>query len=234
MSPTTSFRRAFTLIEMLLVVSIIALLVALLLPSLSKAKQHAQVAICMTRLNQIGSAALTYAASNQNRFASAFQWTRHVTCWHDWHQKERVTDGLLFPYIRNYDMYLCPTFMSVYKNGDQPYYCGDTGPGIIPYYSYGMNSCMGWDGWAGFAWKTPHAIRDPSKMLFYSEENTWVIPGVSSVSINNGSLGVGPDAVASYHLPERGNLDTGRGNVLFLDLHIELRYGIDTASMCVQ
>lgn len=226
--------RAFTLIEMLLVVSIIALLIALLLPSLARSKEHAHVAVCMTRLSQIGAAAINYTVENQNRFASAFQWTRHVTCWHDWHQKERVTDGLLFPYIRSYDMYLCPTFMQVYKHGDQPYYCGDTGPSIIPYYSYGMNSCMSWESWAGFAWKTPKSIRDPSKMLFYSEENTWVIPGISSVSINNGSLGVGPDSVASYHLPDRRDLDTGRANVMFLDLHIELRWPTETAAMATQ
>jgi len=229
-------RHGFTLIEMLLVVAVIALLISILLPTLSRAKENANVAICMTRLNQIGNAAHTYTISNQNYFASAFNWTQHVTCWHDWHQKERVTDGLLFPYLgKNYAIYLCPTFMNTYRNGDRPYSaCGDTGQAIVPVYSYSMNASMGWQGWAGFTWKTPRVIRNPSRMLFYSEESTWAVPGYSAVSINNGAIGVGPDGIATYHLPESGNLDTGRGNVLFLDLHVDLRHPSETTTLCVQ
>ncbi|MEX2213860.1 MAG: prepilin-type N-terminal cleavage/methylation domain-containing protein [Phycisphaeraceae bacterium] len=235
MSPDSgTTRRGFTLVEMLLVVTLIVLLISMLLPSLQRAKESAEVAICATRLNQIGQAAISYTVANHGKFASAFQWTRHVTCWHDWHQKERVTDGLLFRYINNYDMYLCPTYMRVYKFGDQPYYCGDSGAGIVPVYAYSMNASMGAESWAGYKWQTPRVIRQPSRMLFYSEENTWVVPGLSSVSINNGALGVGPDCIATYHMPMGGNLFTGKGNVLFLDLHVDLRNPIETATLCVQ
>mgnify|MGYP005842015245 CR=1 FL=1 len=54
-------RAAFTLIELLVVVAIIALLVSILLPSLSSARQNAQRVICMTRLNQFGHAIHMYA-----------------------------------------------------------------------------------------------------------------------------------------------------------------------------
>ncbi len=43
-------RRAFTLVELLVVVSIIALLVSMLLPTLSRAKQRTREVLCMTRL----------------------------------------------------------------------------------------------------------------------------------------------------------------------------------------
>lgn len=228
-------KRGFTLIEMLLVVALIALLISILLPSMRKAKEHANVAVCMTRLSQIGNAAIAYTVSNQNRFASAFQWTRHVTCWHDWHQKERVTDGLLFPYVGSYAMYLCPTFSEVYKLGVSNAYCEHAATGVEAFYSYSMNASMGAEGWAGSAWKGPMAIREPPTMLFYSEENTWVVPGLSTVSINNGALGVGPDCIATYHLPATaGDMNTGRGNALFLDLHVNLVPPAQTTMLLVQ
>ena len=59
--------RAFTLIEMLVVVSIIVLLIAMLLPSLGKAKYNAQLTLCQTRLKQVGASAIHYAI-NSSRF----------------------------------------------------------------------------------------------------------------------------------------------------------------------
>ncbi|MEJ5251311.1 MAG: prepilin-type N-terminal cleavage/methylation domain-containing protein [Chthonomonadetes bacterium] len=52
--------KAFTLLEMLTVVAIIALLVALLLPLLNSARRHAQVSPCMNNLKQLHSALTMY------------------------------------------------------------------------------------------------------------------------------------------------------------------------------
>jgi len=59
-------RSAFTLIELLVVVAIIALLVSILLPSLSKARDQAKAAVCATRLRSFGTAWAIYESKFQS------------------------------------------------------------------------------------------------------------------------------------------------------------------------
>jgi len=56
--------KAFTLVELLVVISIIALLLAILLPSLGAVKYQAKTVVCQTRVNQFLKAALSWAVQD--------------------------------------------------------------------------------------------------------------------------------------------------------------------------
>jgi prepilin-type N-terminal cleavage/methylation domain-containing protein/prepilin-type processing-associated H-X9-DG protein len=60
-------RRAFTLVELLVVIGVLAVLMALLMPSLRLAREQAQRTLCANRLRQLTAAAVSYGNENRGR-----------------------------------------------------------------------------------------------------------------------------------------------------------------------
>ncbi len=59
-------RRGFTLVELLVVVGVIAMLIALLLPALRKAREQARAVVCLANIRQIGNYAMLYANAHRD------------------------------------------------------------------------------------------------------------------------------------------------------------------------
>jgi prepilin-type N-terminal cleavage/methylation domain-containing protein/prepilin-type processing-associated H-X9-DG protein len=61
-------RQAFTLIELLTVIAIMALLIGILIPSLSASRQQAKANVCLSKLKGIGTAFVVYLNENHDTF----------------------------------------------------------------------------------------------------------------------------------------------------------------------
>lgn len=103
-------RLGFTLIELLVVVAIIALLVAILLPSMTRAREQARRVICANNERQMDMACMQYADSDRSGF---FMFNR------DPGNYNNGTDSLLhiFPrYLPDHHIALCPSTRNIIRD----------------------------------------------------------------------------------------------------------------------
>ena len=77
-------RRAFTLVELLVVIGIIALLIGMLLPALSKAREQARAVKCLSNVRQIALATLSFCNNNKGQFPGPGSRGNKNTDWIAW------------------------------------------------------------------------------------------------------------------------------------------------------
>lgn len=72
-NPRVRANTAFTLVELLVVIGIIALLISILLPSLNKAREAAKQTACLSNMRQIGIAMVMYTNDYKGRYPAPYQ-----------------------------------------------------------------------------------------------------------------------------------------------------------------
>ena len=110
-------KRAFTIIELLVVIAIIAILAALLLPTLAQSKASARRVQCVSSIRQLGLAAQMFWDDNQGqtfRYRGAFTNGGDIF-WFGWLERGGegargfdLTQGALFPYLGGQGTEICP------------------------------------------------------------------------------------------------------------------------------
>jgi prepilin-type N-terminal cleavage/methylation domain-containing protein/prepilin-type processing-associated H-X9-DG protein len=120
----------FTLIELLVVVAIIALLISILLPSLSRAKEQAKAAVCASRLRGFGQGSAVYEA-RFNSYAPCDPWRCMPKHWaptgpgvregSDWTHIRDPAQGFLALYAMEIKPYISVSASGVKEWAEYPY-----------------------------------------------------------------------------------------------------------------
>src|ERR1044071_2789128 len=159
---------AFTLIERLVVIAIIAILAALLLPVLVTAKEKARRTSCRSSLRQLGLAVTMYGGDNGDRLPTGIR---------DDGASHTIWIGTnTFNSIKQYsgtNMSTCPSLASTFQYYQYPY-------GWVIGYSYNAGHKKPWSGEPNPKWISPQKFSENPLLTVACDLNAWAEPSSGS------------------------------------------------------
>ena len=162
--PSGKANRAFTLIEMLVVIAIIAILAALLMPALQKSQEMAKSVRCLNSLKQLGSANASYVFEYNGWCIPSYYGAGYAYNWLHGSVRPVVLGYLGFPSTGYPREFFCQN-ASLALASTNPYlgYC------------YGMNNGRAvWWGRNPLGWRM-NQVRRPSQVINFIDGNSLAV-----------------------------------------------------------
>jgi prepilin-type N-terminal cleavage/methylation domain-containing protein len=116
----TTRRSAFTLIELLVVIAIISILASMLMPTFSRAREQARKIVCVSNLNQLGTAIQMYTQDWDETYPSGHP------VWAPSNYTPRLVN-VIDPYVHNLQVWSCPSWKGRYTQAYEGTYSFLTG-----------------------------------------------------------------------------------------------------------
>lgn len=220
-------KTAFTLVELLVVIGIIALLISILLPSLNRARQSAQRIQCMSNMRQVGLAIQMYAG-NQKGWAPVPYWPYGgISRWYEFLQQTRdltYTISETDPTVKISQVLFCPSMPRVSLSATVP---DDTYRLKNGFVSYGMSlqfDLTYQNNVLTYGSVKLNTVKHPSDVVMVAETNKWgagYVGGYYVYSFNSAD----PGGQLAWPWHPRGGC-----NVLWADGHVTTVYAPDPNS----